>query len=860
MAIVVTTSRLLPASESWPVVAAPTCQCRNRASATSSQPLNSGGVNSGSWHNLTALRRFWQSDFIAEPLLAIREVTHLDHSELVSLLLALGVVLGVARLLGELARALNQPAVIGELFAGIVLGPTALGAVAPGIFATVFPAAQGFAIALQGLTVVSITLFLLVAGIEVDLSSIFRQGKLALSVAVGGIVLPFGVGLAAGWWGPQVFSAGAFGMGPSGSPLVFALFLATTLSISALPVIAKTLMDLNLYRSELGMTVIAAAVLNDLMGWIIFAIILGMMGAGTGVDTPFSLTLTIGLTLAFVVAMLTIGRSLMHRSLPFIQAHASFPGGVLGFAVVLAMLAGAFTEWIGIHAIFGAFIVGVALGDSSHLKERTRQTLESFVTFIFAPIFFASVGLKIDFFANFDWALVLFVTAIACIGKLLGCGFAARWSGMPWRESWAIGSAMNARGAMEIILALLALEAHLIDERLFVALVVMALATSVIAGPIMQAILRRQKQQRFTDYLGSKSFTPRLDASDRFAAMTTLCRISGAAGPDMEQVIAEVISREQLLPTGIGNGIALSHVRLPNLKKPQVALGVSQQGIDFDSPDGEPCHAICLILTSEDDLGLGLDLYRDAAGTLLDKRLQKKLPKVNSYTEFLALLAEFRGHTPHTAAIDTADEQRDQVLIVGATATARALAKLLAEAQPVVLIDSNAVYVEESKREGLQAILGNALDIEVLTEAGAKFAKFGLMMTTNPEINAIAARQLREIFQVPEIAIVLEDTHALTNADRLKPLEVSTLFGSAISLAAWDHWLLQDQGVLDRVEIMSQKQATELQTTASTNSELILAVERGGETPQVVPFTSSTICVPGDRLLVRRVQTHRPVS
>src|SRR5690606_8851755 len=152
--------------------------------------------------------------------------------------------------------------------------------------------------------------------------------------------------------------------------------------------------------------------------------------------------------------------------------------------------------------------------------------------------------------------LVLFVTAIACIGKLLGCGFAARWSGMPWRESWAIGSAMNARGAMEIILALLALEAHLIDERLFVALVVMALATSVIAGPIMQAILRRQKQQRFTDYLGSKSFAPRLHASDRFAAMTTHCRLSGAADPDMEQVIAEVISREQLWPTGIGNGIA----------------------------------------------------------------------------------------------------------------------------------------------------------------------------------------------------------------------------------------------------------------------------------------------------------------
>ncbi len=784
----------------------------------------------------------------------------MEHAELVSLLLALGVVLGVARLLGEVARTLNQPAVMGELFAGIVLGPTILGAIAPGLFATIFPSTQGFAIAFQGLTVLAITLFLLVAGIEVDLSSIFRQGKLALSVAVGGIVLPFAVGFAAGWWGPRSFSAEAFGVGASGSPLVFALFFATTLSISALPVIAKTLMDLNLYRSELGMTVIAAAVLNDLMGWIIFAMILGMMGAESGVEGPFSIAATIGLTLAFVVLMLTLGRGLIHRSLPFIQAHASFPGGVLGFAVVVAMLGAAFTEWIGIHAIFGSFIVGVALGDSSHLKERTRQTLESFVTFIFAPIFFASVGLKIDFFANFDWALVSFVTAIACVGKLIGCGFAARWSGMPWRESWAIGAAMNARGAMEIILALLALEAQLIDERLFVALVVMALATSVVAGPIMQSILRRPKPQRFTDYLGSKSFAPRLEATDRFAAMTTLCRIAGAAGPDMDHVIEEVIAREQLLPTGIGNGIALSHVRLPNLKKPQVALGLSQQGIDFDSPDGDPCHAICLILTSEDDFGLGLELYRDAAATLLDKRLQKKLPQVNSYTEFLALLAEHRGQSAHDTTGDTSGEQRDHVLIVGATATARELAKLLMKTQPVVLVDSNAVYVEEAKREGLHAVLGNALDIEVLTEARARHAKFGLMMTTNPEINAIAARQLREIFQVPEIAIVLEDAHALANADRLKPLEASTLFGNAISLAAWDHWLSQCQGTTERVELTDSEQFAELMADAPASSQLILAVEQSGETPQVVPFTSRTTCVAGDQLLVRRVHALKPVG
>ncbi len=777
------------------------------------------------------------------------------HSDLVSLFLALGVVLGTARLLGELARLLNQPAVMGELFAGIVLGPTLLGALAPDVFDRIFPSTPGFGAAMQGLTVVAITLFLLVAGIEVDLSSIFRQGRLAFNVALGGIVLPFAVGFSTGWIAPIWFSTEALGVGSSSSPLVFALFLATTLSISALPVIAKTLMDLNLYRSELGMTVIAAAVLNDLIGWIVFAVLLGMMGTAAGAETHFPIGLTIGLTLAYVALMLTVGRSIMHRSLPFIQAHTSWPGGVLGFAVVIAMLGAAFTEWIGIHAIFGSFIVGVALGDSAHLKERTRQTLDSFVTFIFAPLFFATVGLKIDFLANFDWMLVLFVIVIACVGKLIGCGMAARWSGQPWRESWAIGAAMNARGAMEIILALLALEANLINERLFVALVIMALATSVIAGPIMQSILRRKKTHYFTDYLGSRSFIAKLNATDRFAAVKSLCLVSGATGLPMERVIGHAIAREQLLPTGIGNSIALSHVRLPDLDKPQVALAISRQGIDFDSPDGELCQTICLILTSEDDLGLGLELYRDAAATLLDKSLRKKLSSVNGYTEFLALLAEFRGLSVHDATTDKSVLARNGVLIVGANSTARALANLLKKSQPVTLIDNNAAHVEAAKRAGLIAILGNALDIEVLADANAHSAKFGLMMTANAEINAIAARQLREIFQVPKLAVVLEETGNYVNAERLKPLGAASLFGCSIPLNEWDHWFLQDAVRIDQIEVTSAGPLTVFSQREQGRSRLILAVERHGERDLLLPFTSEMEWQTGDILTVASVNT-----
>lgn len=577
----------------------------------------------------------------------------MKHGEFVQLFLALAVLLTASRLLGELARKLNQPAVLGELIAGILLGPTLFGTLAPEQFAFLFPKAGVLPVVMQGFTTVGIVLFLLVAGLEVDLSSVFRQGRAALSVSFSGILIPGVIGFAVGWIGPKLFDGEALGRHANASEWVFALFFATAMSISALPVIAKTLMDLNLYRSELGMTVIASAVFDDLVGWIIFAVLLGMMGASAvGRDVSE----TIAYTLGYVAFMLTVGRWLLHRILPFIQAHMSWPGGVLGLAVALAFAGAAFAEWIGVHAIFGAFIVGVALGDSSHLRERTRSTLESFVTFIFAPIFFATLGLRVNFIEHFEWPLVLVVLVIACAGKLIGCSIAARSTGLPRRESWAIGAAMNARGAMEIILALLALQAGLITERLFVALVVMALVTSVIAGPLMQRILRRKKVRRFTDYVGSRSFVPDLKADNQFAAIIELANVSGVAGVTALQAAEYAISRERVVATGIGQGIALPHARIPGLQRAQAAFGISRGGIDFNSPDGESAHIVALILTPEEDEGLLLELYRDVVGFFRDPALREGALKVRTYTELLALLASGRSDTP--AAPPTPPDQR----------------------------------------------------------------------------------------------------------------------------------------------------------------------------------------------------------
>ena len=567
----------------------------------------------------------------------------LSPDQIVRLLLAVAALLATGRILGELVRKFGQPSVLGEMLAGIVLGPTVLGAFAPEAMEFLFPMKGNVPVALDALTTVAISLFLLVAGMEVDLSMMFRQGRVAVCVGLGSMLVPFALGFGVFYAGPAM--AGI----DNERALVFAMFMATALSISALPVIAKTLLDLGMYRSDIGMLIVAVAIFNDLVGWIVFALVLSMM-PGQQVHR-FEVGETVLLTLGFALVMLTLGRWLIHKSLPFLQAHLSWPGGVLGFALSITLVGAAFTEWIGVHAIFGAFLVGVALGDSQHLRERTRTTIDQFVSFVFAPLFFASIGLRVNFVADFDWQLVLVVFALACAGKILGSGISAKLMGMPARQSWAVGFGLNARGAMEIILGLLALNAGLIDNRMFVALVVMALGTSMLAGPAMQWLLQLKKPRRFTAYVGARSFIAELKATDRFKAILELVPVSGAVGLDFNKISDAVFERERVIPTGLGNGIALPHARIKGLAAPQVAMGLSRQGIDFDSPDGELAHIILVILTPEEDQTTALALYRDILSTFKDRAFREKVMGVKSYTELLALMASSTAAHPGEATV-----------------------------------------------------------------------------------------------------------------------------------------------------------------------------------------------------------------
>lgn len=574
-----------------------------------------------------------------------------DTSQATVLLLALAVLLGLARLLGEWSRQLSLPPIIGEILAGVCLGPTVLGAMTPDIYAMLFPAAGPVGHALEAMFILAAVLLLLVAGLEVELSMVWKQGKSALIVGGVSLVVPLLIGVGMAWMLPAWFGMSLDELGDR--RLIFALFIGIALSITALPVIARILMDLNLAKSDIGVIVISAAMLNDLLGWMGFALVLAMMHAGgstSGAEAAAAgaaaansaaadVGMTILLTLLFVGGMLTLGRAVFHRVLPYLQAHWSWPGGVLGFVMTVALAGAAFTEHIGIHSIFGAFIAGVALGDCRHLRHQTRRTIEQFITNVFAPLFFVSIGLRVNFVEAFHLKTTLVVLVVAIIGKVVAGYWGARLSGLSPRQGGAIGFAMCARGAMEVILGQLALQTGLIGERTFVAIVIMALVTSLMSGPAIQWLLARKARRRLSDLLTERHYVPQLDARSPRKAIEQLARRAAeVTSLPYDAIVEPVWWREQMMRTGLPGGVAIPHAAIDGLAKPHIFVGRDFEGIDFDASDGSRAQIICLLLSPMDQPDTQVEMIAMVATAFGQAESRSLAIEAESYTEFLAAI------------------------------------------------------------------------------------------------------------------------------------------------------------------------------------------------------------------------------
>ncbi len=409
------------------------------------------------------------------------------HHDILVLVFQIAVLLLAARAFGEVATRLGQPSVVGEILAGIILGPSLLSGAIPLFGEWIIPQTEVQGYLLEVISLMGAMFLLLITGLETDIQLIKRHAKTAISVSYGGITVTFITGFFLGQYLPE------FLLADPDERLVFSLFVATAMSISAIPVIAKVLMDMNLMRRDIGQTIIAAGMSDDTTGWILLSVVAGI-AAGDAVTTGTVLQ-TIGSVLAFLILSFTVGRWLVLKLLIYVQDEVISRDRLLSLIIVMAFLWGAITQALNLEAILGAFVMGILFGMMRRVPEQVFQKLESIALGIFAPIFFAVAGLKVNIVNLFDPTLIvitIIVIAIATLGKVAGTYFGARVIGK--KDHWtslSFGAGLNARGAMEIIIATIGLRLGILSQDMFSIIVVMAIATSLMAPFALRFVLKR---------------------------------------------------------------------------------------------------------------------------------------------------------------------------------------------------------------------------------------------------------------------------------------------------------------------------------------------------------------------------------
>ncbi len=408
------------------------------------------------------------------------------HDDILLLLVQLAVLLLAARALGEVARRLKQPAVIGEILAGILLGPSLLSGLFPVLGRWIIPQTELSGYLLETIAMFGAFFLLILTGLETDLPLIRRQARTGVGASLGGLLLPFVTGFLLGEIMPADLLAD-----PS-RRTIFSLFMATAMSISAIPVIARVLIDLNLMRRDVGQIILAAGMSDDTVGWILLSIVAGL-AAGQAV-TAGSLLQSVGSVLGFMLISFTIGRWLVKRSLDFVQDNMVSHDRLLTLIVVMALLWGAISQALHLEAILGAFIVGMLFGQMPRLPATVHQKLESISLAIFTPLFFAVAGLKVNLLSLLNGRLLLvalIVLSVAIFGKVAGGYLGSRFIG--GRDHWSsltFGFGLNARGAMGIVVASIGLSLGILSQDIFSIIVLLAIVTTLMTPPMMRWAVR----------------------------------------------------------------------------------------------------------------------------------------------------------------------------------------------------------------------------------------------------------------------------------------------------------------------------------------------------------------------------------
>ena len=420
------------------------------------------------------------------------------------LLLQAVVIIVAAGIAGRLARLIGQPRVVGEMLAGIVLGPSLLGWIAPSTESFLFPPASFGTLGV--LSQIGVVLFMFVVGMSVDVTLLRREAHRGVMISHASILFPFLLGCGICLF---IYRFESSNQVPFAT---FAMFLGVCMSITAFPVLARIIQDRGLSGSPLGTMALACAAIDDATAWCILAGVIALARSG-GLAGAIP---TILLTLGFGGLMLFVVRPAADRQFSSHAWNESQARIALAVALVFLFASALFTQLIGIHALFGAFLAGVATPTNAPLRAILRERLEAFGSVFLLPIFFAFTGLRtqIGLMSGWrDWLLCAGLILIAIVGKFIGGALAARWTGMTWLDSLSIGTLMNARGLVELIALNIGYDLHILSPSLFTMLVLMALTTTFMTGPVLSWIgrVRRGLEARVPEGSVSPAETPTED-------------------------------------------------------------------------------------------------------------------------------------------------------------------------------------------------------------------------------------------------------------------------------------------------------------------------------------------------------------
>jgi len=402
--------------------------------------------------------------------------------------LHLATMLFAALVLGQAARRVGIPAVVGEIAGGLLLGPTILGRVAPDTFDWLFPVAGPITGGRTALARIGMLFFIVTIGLDISIDEFRRIGRKALAIGSVGTLVPLVLGFLMCYVFPTVIGV------TDKDRFSTALFMGSILSLSANPVIARILMDMGLFKSEIGRTIMSATLVDDLVGWGLFAVILAEFGPhATGQGQGAAI---FGMVFVFIGGILLLGRFVLPRLMEWVHRNLPQPAGSISCIALLALLGAAGSEYLGLHSFLGAFVVGIALADVYQEHPKAFEIIGDFSYAVFTPIFFVSMAIAADFVKGFDFWLVVLITVVAFVGKICGVFIGGKLAGMDNRQALAVGCGLNARGILGIVMAAAAYDAELIDLRLFVACVLMCVITTMAAGPALHVILGRRDAAR----------------------------------------------------------------------------------------------------------------------------------------------------------------------------------------------------------------------------------------------------------------------------------------------------------------------------------------------------------------------------